>query len=214
MTLLIHTSPFPPIHLLALMLHSEKTVIDRTENYQKGSARNRYLLGTHQGYQLLSIPLQKGKNQQMPIAKVRIANGTQWRTQHSRTLQTAYGKSPFFPYYKEGLFEVLLEPCNDLSEFNDRAFGFICSALQVSISLFRMEKSIALSEENVIDVRNFKIRHWQQLQANPPYEQVYGGKFLSNLCVLDLLFHMGPESGPYLQSWTPHLIPVPSSCST
>ncbi|MBP8726643.1 MAG: WbqC family protein [Saprospiraceae bacterium] len=213
MQLIIHTCAFPPIHLMALMLHAENTLLDRTENYQKGSARNRYLLGTHQGSQMLSFPLKKGKNQQMPIGRVCIAEGTHWRNQHARALQTAYGKSPFFAYYSEGLFEVLFEPCNDLLEFNDRALGFICTALQTRIAPQWMESSGEWIAQDATDVRHYKIRDWLQLGPNPVYEQVFGGIFQSKLSVLDLMFHLGPECVPYLRNWTPHIIPALSTYS-
>ena len=88
---LVEIQYLPPIPYMALFVQYDTVTIEAHENYQKGSYRNRAYILSPQDKQLLSVPLLKGKHQQMPITEVKIAYHMPWYSQHWHAIQTAYG---------------------------------------------------------------------------------------------------------------------------
>ena len=94
--MIIETQYFPPIHTFSNALTSGVLMIEKWENYQKRSYRNKCNILTSQGILTLSIPLQKGKNNAQNIQHVLINKDEDWQTKHIRAIEAAYGKSPFY----------------------------------------------------------------------------------------------------------------------
>ncbi|NJL75083.1 MAG: WbqC family protein [Saprospiraceae bacterium] len=86
---------FPCIQYFTKLMIADIAYIEQHEHYVKGSYRNRCHIAGANSMLRLSVPLQKGKNQQMPIKEVRIAYDEPWQNQHWMTLQSAYRKAPF-----------------------------------------------------------------------------------------------------------------------
>ena len=80
--------------------YREKHVVfEQYESYQKMSFRNRcQVLGAGKLINL-SVPLLGGRDQKTAITQIKIDYGQDWATQHWRTLESCYNKSPFFIYY-------------------------------------------------------------------------------------------------------------------
>ncbi|NBB88666.1 MAG: hypothetical protein GVX96_02615, partial [Bacteroidetes bacterium] len=90
----------PPIEFFALLYGSNSILcLEAHENYQKRSWRNRSIIMGPQGTQLLSVPLEKGKNNKMPIQSVRIAKGEEWKKQHLKSIYNNYKSAPYFDHY-------------------------------------------------------------------------------------------------------------------
>ncbi|NJN78366.1 MAG: WbqC family protein [Saprospiraceae bacterium] len=107
MNALIESQYFPPLAYFSVLLKHEKVWIEQFENYQKGSYRNRCHIATANGLLRLSIPLEKGKNNQTCIKEVKIHNDTNWQIQHWRAIKSAYGNAPYFEYYADELLPFL-----------------------------------------------------------------------------------------------------------
>ena len=100
---LLATAYLPPVAWFRAAKAADGIVLEQHEHYQKRSARNKALVPLGNGVAFLSIPLQKGKNQQQPIRDVRISYLENWQRLHWLTIQSAYGKSPFFIHYADSL---------------------------------------------------------------------------------------------------------------
>src|SRR4029078_4734922 len=86
----------PSIEYFAHWLFHGSLIIEKHENYPKRTWRNKTaILGAKQAL-ILSVPLQKGKNQHMPITEVKISYDEPWHRIHMHSLQAAYGKTAFF----------------------------------------------------------------------------------------------------------------------
>ena len=90
--------PFPPASWFQLVKDADIVIFDAAEHYQKMSYRNRYYLASKEGYQLMSLPLEKGRNQRIPTSKVNISYADNWQDTHWKTIQSLYANSPFFEY--------------------------------------------------------------------------------------------------------------------
>ena len=188
----------PCIQYFSLFFKYEQVCIEKHEHYQKGSYRNRCYIGSSSGRQLLSVPLLKGKHQQMPITDVRIAYHTPWYAQHWHAIETAYGKAPFFEHYADTIDDLLYRRFEFLYELNMGILRWLINEMRPPGEL----RDTAGYEMNIpppfADLRN-SITPSASFSIEK-YNQVFMDRtdFIENLSVLDLLMHLGPEAYGYL----------------
>ena len=195
----------PPIASFIHFKAADEILLESCENYQKGSYRNRcYVVGAN-GLQRLSLPLEKGKNNQLPIRDVELNFNQDWPRQHWQSIRSAYGNAPFFPYYADELTPLFTDPPALLWDFN-------LSFLKTIFRLLQWDKPIRLTEEFLADypAKIIDIREKITPKSSPPgsaaqqnfvaYSQVFLERhgFIANLSILDLLFCQGPQSNLYL----------------
>jgi len=202
-TIELHT--FPSIFFFGLCCKEYKIRLEAFEHYQKGGYRNRYEIAGPNGRQTLSIPLMRGKNFRAPIKEVSISYDEDWPTQHWRSLQTAYGNSPFFIHYKDNIKELLFCQENNLWTWNLNALRMVSSLLGLEIEIIETQVFKKLIEKN--DYRNTILPSKEKEVLLPEYPQVFQEKsgYLTNLSILDLLFCMGPMAHEYLEKIEPSL---------
>ena len=205
-SILLEVQYLGPIQYYTKFLKYPTVVLEQHENYRKGSFRNRCCIATANGVVALSIPLLKGKHQQAGIRTVQIDNRQPWQLMHWRSIQTAYGSSPFFEYYKDDLlliyqkkYDLLFDFCLDLQEL-------VLNSLQLTPVVELSSEFVKDTAGTPIDFRNQILpKHYQDSLDDAfepsPYPQVFEDRhgFLSNLSILDLLFCTGPEAIYYLQ---------------
>jgi hypothetical protein len=184
--------------------------LEAAEHFQKGSFRNRYHLAGPNGVQRLSIPLQKGKHQQTPIRQVRIAYDEPWQRTHWRSIVTAYGSAPFFPFFEREIQVFYEKKYEFLFDFNVAVLEWTLRRLQLPRVLsYTTDYATAPSP---LDFRNqlLPVRENAPAWFRPtPYAQVFTERFgfLSELSVLDLLLCHGKQGADILQrSWQGHVI--------
>lgn len=199
--ILIETQIFPPIQTFASFIPYAEVCIEGQEHFQKRSFRNRYRIGSTQGPLDLSIPLLKGKNQQQNIQDVKISYASNWPLQHIRAIQSSYGKSAYFIYYKDLIFELLLNKEAYLFELNQKSLQLIAGLIPINLNLQVSKDFIVPSDCTSLDLRNKIQVQSSETLILPTYYQVFSVKtgFISNLSILDLIFHQGPEAIYYLQ---------------
>ncbi len=202
--LLSETQYFPPIAFYAKARHFDQITIEAEENFQKGGYRNRCLIAGANGVQMLSIPLVQGKHQQANIKEVRISYTENWQSNHWRSIQSAYGKSPFFEYYELDLEKFYTKEYLYLFEWNMDLLKTIRDLMQFE---FEIERSTAYHPTPTNDTYDFRNKlspktHKENGQALMRYPQVFEAKngFIPNLSILDLLFCAGPEATKYLET--------------
>lgn len=195
-TMLIESQAFPSFLFFGLaMKHS--MLIEAKENYQKRSCRNRYYLKSMSNERVcLSIPLQQGKNQAQPIQEVKISYQQNWERQHLKSLQTIYGKTPFFKEYMDELSELYIQQFTFLFEFNQQCTQWLIDQFKISCHLRETELYHKGIQENIIDLRN---KSWEQILQLGDFKipSSYAKRSQSvypSLSSLDLLFHLGPEA--------------------
>ena len=213
----------PPAAFFAALVHADGLLLEAHEHYRKQTYRNRCLIKTTQGVQPLTVPVLDGNRAgKVSVSDIEIDYRQNWIHRHWRTLQTAYGNSPYFEYYADYLHDIYARKPGRLFDLN-RQF------LQLMLKCFRLPLPVQLTAEYLVhypaqpSTSNNSLRNsppavadrrdWLTPKAasNPsqpdtpaasalvrPYPQVFGPGFEPGLSVLDLLFSQGPAAGSFL----------------
>ncbi|MDP6922622.1 MAG: WbqC family protein [Lutibacter sp.] len=196
---LVHPSYFSPIVQYVAMIRADKVIFEVEDHFQKQTYRNRCVLYSARGKQVLSIPIQHGSGSKQKATTVRIDYKDHWEVQHLRTLKTAYNASPFFEFYQDELSELYQKKQPFLIDFLFDCHEFVMEALQVTIPYTRTREY--QSQTEATDHRSLVIAKSEKQYDLKRYIQVFEQShgFIPNLSILDLLFMEGPNALNYLE---------------
>jgi len=204
---IIETQYFPTIAWFVTGMEYGKIYIDHAENYNKRSFRNKALLSGGGESLMLSVPLKKGKHGGKNIAEIEIANEADWQLNHLRGIVSVYGKSPYFIHFIDQLEHVLMKPSTHLILLNKCLFDTVNGLLELQMDVLPQE-IFHKSSTNEIHVLRDEINIKGDFQD---YEKQLSDAMRSMIeqthipstvtprsSILDLLFHLGPETRIWL----------------
>jgi hypothetical protein len=204
--ILIELHYLPSLEYMACLLRAKRVHIEMCGHYQKQSYRNRcHVLGAN-GLTKLIVPVE-GSGKKIPEGKIRIDYRQKWQQQHWRTLQSAYGKSPFFEHYADFFEGIYSRPYERLYEWNRELLTICLKLLGQPCSLIETETYKKEPDNEILDMRS--VIHSKEDYSHRSfyrpysYPQLFGKDFAPNLSVLDLLFCEGPRSLRILQESMP-----------
>ncbi|MEM9849592.1 MAG: WbqC family protein [Bacteroidota bacterium] len=196
----------PPVQYFSKFFCYDEVIIEQHENYQKGSYRNRCHIAGVNGLLRLSIPLESGKNQAMPIRDVKIAYAENWQTHHWTSIRSAYGNAPFFEYYVDYLQPCFQQKVTYLFDWNIQLLSRLLQLLQLENYYQLSDAYQKVLATNELDFRNGIFPKKKRQKADSffqtvSYPQVFEEKhgFIPNLSILDLLFCTGPQAALILE---------------
>jgi len=202
---LLETNYLPSLEYFALLSKFESLVVNKNENYQKQSLRNRcYIMGPNK-VQLLTVPVSHGSKRKR-ISDVTIDYSQKWNVEHIRTLKSAYGKSPYFEYYIDYFVSILEQKEKYLLDLN-------LKMLTLCLELVKIDTKISDSRNGQLNLIYLNDRYYGQITRKSTYltrniykevkyQQVFGSNFVPNLSIIDLLFCEGPNSGAIIRQST------------
>jgi hypothetical protein len=198
--LLLSSHYFPCVAYFVYLTKSKNITIDLGERFQKQTYRNRCHIYTSNGLLPLSVPVVK-KNKTL-MKDVSLATNDNWKATHWKAINSAYSSSPFFEFYCDELKKVFFKDYDKLTDLNTALLHHICAEIDLSISL-NVSHSYIESDESILDTRELlqAKKNFKEAESYPRYIQTFESKhgFISNLSILDLLFHEGPETLNYLK---------------
>lgn len=205
--IVIENQYFPTINWINILFLNKDIKIDLCETYQKMSFRNRCVVAGSNGLVHLSVPLQKGRSQRQPMKDVKISYTTDWQLQHWRTIESCYGRSPFFEFYRDWLEAFYKKQPVFLADMNLEILEWVRkqTGLEKSWEVLDRETDHPI-DPRAIDLRGyFMPKNFQSLERCPQpivYTQVFEDRigFQPNLSVLDLLCCTGPQARLLLQN--------------
>lgn len=206
------TQYFPSVEYYAHWHHHGHLTLEACEHYQKRSWRNKTaILGASVPIPL-TIPLRKGKHQQMRITDVLISYDEPWPHIHLESFKSVYGKSPFFDEVLPALEEIFQYPYETLWALNLSCYEKVSSLLKGEWLLNCSTEYQKVYPSSITDLRAGIPAGKGLSPAHHPlsYAQVQriGKPHQANLCILDALCHLGPETTEYLSRYAQVLYSV------
>ena len=196
---LFTTAYFPSISYMARFLKEDAPVIEVWETYHKQTYRNRCRVMTANGVESLSVPVVKVNGNHTMTKDMTISPIEPWQHIHSRCLESAYKASPYFDHYYDYLKPVFEGHFERLIDLNDAALQTVLKMLKVKKEIVHTTDYVHVAENDLREAFSPK----KPFEANlfPIYYQVFIEKFpfAADLCVLDLVFNVGPEAVTYLR---------------
>ena len=204
---LVSLTHWPNIDFFCLISQSEKTLIEAHENFQKQSYRNRLAILMSNGQFSLTIPVKNGRKK-LSYQQIEIDYSQNWIRNYLGTLQTAYGKSPYFEYFNVQINSLMQAKPQLLFELNQKILTFCLDNLKINQSkVLFSETYIDTTNQAFTDLRtSFSTKHKENkltIFQQKPYSQTFGNDFVANLSIIDLLCNLGPQAKNYLSDQKP-----------
>ncbi len=175
------------------ILSSNAISLKREVAFQKSSRMNRTEIMTANGLLLLTVPVIGGRNSRLPYSETMIDYKNSWQKNHLNALQSAYGKSAFWEFYKDILLKIYSQNFKLLIELNEFTMNEILKCIKVNKPILQETKN---------DVFNIETQALKKNNASlPEYFQTFSNKFNfeSDISIIDLIMNTGNESRLYLE---------------
>lgn len=176
----------------ALMASYPHAVIDLAMPYDKRrKSAHRCSIADVRGPLTLTVPIEKA-HRGMAWAEVRVSSHGSWWSDHAVSLESAYGRTPYFEYYYDRFKPLLAPPAQGLT------VGALDRALdQIIRQILGLDTEVTYSAEGQPDViDDYRRQTSFDIENAPYYYQVRADRlgFIPDLSILDLIFNLGPES--------------------
>lgn len=213
MNVILTTAYFPPIEYFKAIIRYDNIYLEINENYSRQSYRNRCNILSSNGMLPLSIPIIKPNNIKQNILEVKIDYSTNWQKLHINAITSAYGKSPYFPFYSDVIIKSISQNNKYLFDFNLKVIDEILIILNVKKEINKTTSFLKSYDNNFLDLR-YCIHPKQNTFnfINVPYIQTFNDRFefIPNLSIIDLIFNVGTVPVPgwrtpffiLIQFWT------------
>lgn len=185
----------PCLELFAAISEAEELLISPLDPYQRQSFLNRTRIRLANKVETLSIPI-VGRRPKVSLNQVRLDYSQNWQSRHLRSIQSAYGKAPFFEYFFPDIQEIIESNAECLWDLNLRLMTICLKLLRLPVKVTVLTEGEIPPE--VMDIRGLIVpgRPFsdRKFYYPLPYSQLFGLNFEPNLSILDLLFCTGPEA--------------------
>ena len=196
--ILVNPEYLPSVNYFRLF-KDNNIVLDYEGKYNNQSQLTRTWIFGNDNVFPLEIPI-KRKSKKKLIKDLKIDYSKNWINKHFQSIQSSYGKYPYYIYYKDLILDKIKVRHNFLIDLN-------YDLLTLFIKLLNFKNKIV--ESDAINLKNNQYQAEEmcndKLSTNNYKEYrknlFLGKKFDYNLSVIDLLFIKGPESGFFINNF-------------
>ncbi|MEC7878531.1 MAG: WbqC family protein [Bacteroidota bacterium] len=134
------------------------------------------------------------------LRDIKIDYSKNWINSHIQSIQSAYGKYPYYIYYKDHIINKIKLRHNFLIDLNCDLLTLFCDLLNFENKIFKYDsKNQKNFQKTVKKSKNIKISSFAIKEFRNNF--FLGKKFDYPVSVLDLLFLKGPESGYFINNY-------------
>lgn len=216
----------PWIGYFALIDRVDHFIFLDSVQFARRSWQQRNRIKSHQGEQMLTVPVLKRGRRDETIREVEIDPSARFALKHSRAIELAYRRAPFFTQYAPNLLSILNRPHRLLVDMNLDLIGWLMQAFHIETPCRRSSELQAdgrresllvalcrevgadvyvsppgahdyIDQSTVFDDAGIAV-HWHDYR-HPTYPQL-NGAFLPYMAAIDLLFNAGADSLAILRS--------------
>ncbi|MBD5214666.1 MAG: WbqC family protein [Bacteroidales bacterium] len=204
-TILLEPRYFGSIGWYAAMASCEYALVDYTSRYDKRrKLTHRTTIADVNGPLDLTVPISRPPltdHDAGPLtwSDILVSPHDQWWNIHRVTLESAYGRTPYFEFYIDRFLPALtpgvvdrFPTLRELDTFLDREIRRILCLPGSQI--------VSRPKGDIVDMRRREPEPRAAAEW-PPYYQVRAARhgFIPGLSILDLIFNLGPEAPLYLR---------------
>ena len=200
MNLVIENQILSPVYIWSKIDKSAGVLIERFDNYNKRTYRNRFIILSQNGPLTISIPLKKGKNRNTPFKEVKISYDKNWISNLKNTIKTCYGSAPYFEFYFDEIMDIFNKKHSYLFDLNNDLRKFVIDTLEIDTPIdFTKEFNLEYSSDfedirdkytPVKDINNPK----NDIISNYPQVFEYKTGFFPNISIIDAIFNLGRQA--------------------
>ena len=202
-SVLLEVQYLPSVAYFAAFQGAPVVILEKHEHYTKQSFRNRCQIVSANGVLDLTVPT-TGKHGKISIAEIRIDYDQKWLSNHWRTIQSAYGKAPFFEHYQEDLKTVLFKKVSFLYDLNYELLSMCLKWMKQDVTIRETSTYEKDAENGVLDLRSAinpkNVAKLREFYTPVPYYQVFGNTFAGNVSIIDLIFCEGPGAAQIVRA--------------
>lgn len=196
--LLTEIQYFPSIDYYRGSIEESDWIFESYERWGKGAFFNRCYIAGPNNPLLLSVPLEKGREQKTILKDVKISYQESWQLRHWRSIHDAYRRSPWFEHYHFTLEPIFTRRPVFLADWNLLLMEWVWKQLKLPVMVgFTDSFHANYPNPEWKDNRGqYNIRPVGPEEVNYRYPQVFEERhgFIGNLSILDLLFCEGPSA--------------------
>lgn len=200
---------FPCINAMVDAVDCSAVFFNHEQPFKRSSFRNRMIIPGGNGLVSLTIPVVGGRSVKLPYKAIEIDYSSTWQRDHFRSLETIYGNSPFYFQYRPSLKEIFDQKPQFLVDWNEICFDWIIKKMKINLQVHKHSIQLADNQE-IRERKDFYLPSNHDKKENQPlfkYPQLFEDRigFKPNVCILDLLFNLGPDA---LRNFTNHTKPL------
>ncbi len=185
----------PPAGYVKIILQHGGAIIDESEPFRKQTIRNHYDILSANGRLRLVVPVIH-QTAAVPINRLTICYSENWQRQHVHALRSAYGRAPYFPFYFDDLYAILMSATEKLTTLNRLLLQWIFHCMQIQPSITYCDTHVPVEGPDYRHGTSKKSTDFLSLTSSIRYLQVFSYRFgfIGGLSIADLIFNCGTES--------------------
>jgi hypothetical protein len=168
---------FPSISWFAQAWASEQVVIPNL-HYRKEWKLNKMTIVGADGPLYLSIPIEGGRSNRLPLNEIKMSMDTPWQRHHLRSIETCYRKAPFFEHFYPSLEQLYTQSGNGFEAFTLSTIKWCVQYSGVLLPIVSSDEPLQNEAFPTVELQ---------------YTQVFAQEqaFVNDCSLLDLLFCEG-----------------------
>ena len=196
--ILVQPQYFPTVNFFK-KFENNKIFIDYNSDYSQFLNINKTRIVNLSNTFEMEVPLVfNSKN--IKIKELKIDHNRNWINSHIQSIQSSYGKFPYYIYYIDDIIKVLKLRHNFLIDLNYDLLTLLYKFLNFEKKIQKFQNKYNL--EDIIKVYNHYNSNIEKNNIEEERNNLFlGKKFDYSYSVIDLIFLKGPESGYFIRNF-------------